>query len=102
MCGSNVQFQEAEPVVSSIKERIEPVWATLWTEEALCQGWRFCVVGQRDLVAQLDREGRSRELISKFRKFPSSIMSSQNALQTVVVVMNWSPHFRSTYNARYC
>ena len=32
--------------------------------------------------------------ISKFRKFPSSIMSSQSALQTVVVVMNWSPHFR--------
>ena len=39
--------------------------------------------------------------ISKFRKFPSSVMSSQNALQTVVVVMNWSPHFRSTYNAIY-
>ena len=26
MCRSNVQFQEAEPVVSSIKERIEPAW----------------------------------------------------------------------------
>ena len=40
--------------------------------------------------------------ISKLGKFPSSVMSSQNALQTVVVIMNWSPHFRSTYNARYC
>ena len=26
MCRSNVQFQEAEPVVSSIKQRIEPAW----------------------------------------------------------------------------
>ena len=26
VCGSNVQFQEAEPVVSTVKERIEPVW----------------------------------------------------------------------------
>ena len=26
MCGLNVQFREAEPVVSLIKERIEPVW----------------------------------------------------------------------------
>ena len=35
---------------------------TLWTEEAVCWGWRFCVVCQRELVAQLDGEGRSREL----------------------------------------
>ena len=41
VCGSNVQFQEAEPVVSSIKEGIEPVWVTVWTEEAVCRGWRF-------------------------------------------------------------
>ena len=26
VCGSNIQFQEAELVVSSVKERIEPVW----------------------------------------------------------------------------
>ena len=35
---------------------------TAWTEEAVCWGWRFCVVCQTDLVAQLDGEGRSREL----------------------------------------
>jgi len=49
--------------------------------------------------AESDMENES---ISKLGKFPSSVMSSQNALQMVVVVMNWSPHFRSTYNARYC
>ena len=26
VCGSNVQFQEAAPVVSTVTERIEPVW----------------------------------------------------------------------------
>ena len=35
---------------------------TLWTEEVVCWVWRFCVVCQKDLVAQLDGEGRSREL----------------------------------------
>ena len=66
--GSNVQFHEADsPVMPSIKERIEPVWVTLWTEAA-CPGWRFCVVCQRDLVAQLDGEGRSRELCVRMRR----------------------------------
>ena len=39
--------------------------------------------------------------ISKLRKILSSVVSSQNALQTVVGVMNWSPYFRSAHNARY-
>ena len=54
--------------MSSIKERIDPVRVTLWTEEAVCRGWRFCVACQRDLVAQLDGEGRSRELCVRMRR----------------------------------
>jgi hypothetical protein len=42
------------------------------------------------------------DLISKLRKTISSVVSSQNALQTVVGVMSWPPYFRSTHNARYC
>ena len=69
MCGSNVQFQEADsPVVPLIKERIEPVWVTLWTEEAVCWGWKFCVVCQRDLAAELDVEGCSRGLCVRVRR----------------------------------
>ena len=41
-------------------------------------------------------------VIRKLGKILSSIMGSQNALQTVVGVVNWSPHFMSTHNARYC
>ena len=57
--------------------------------------------GVRRQVMAKNRNARVDHMaISKFRKFPSSVMSSQNALQTVVVVMNWSPPFRSTYITR--
>ena len=35
---SNVQFREAESVVSSIKERIEPVWVTLLERRGCLSG----------------------------------------------------------------
>jgi len=47
------------------------------------------------------KDKRKSTVISKLRKILSSVVSSQNALQTVVGVMNWSPYFRSAHNARY-
>ena len=68
VCGSNVQFQEAEPVVSSVKERIELVWG-----DTLDRGG--CLLGVEILCGLIKRLGgaigweeSSRELCMRIRR----------------------------------